>query len=447
MKQEETGRRVLFEGSCKTTKKLNTMLHLLINIISSLLLSASNYGMQCLSAPTRKEVDQVHAKGGWVDIGVPIIRNLASISRKRVLLWCFLGVSSIPLHFLYLAWAGSLQNLTNLKCIDEYAKMLQTSRRDVILDHISQLRQDAADWNPLSSSISYCLSKQEEEHCRLNFSVFFAIAILLAGVIKIAVLAITLVYPPDEPLLALGDAIASFISVPDAHSQRMYILGFTGFIGCLLFALTTMAGDRGFPGLWRLGLGTVSEKTMMEPNPRLGQIQGLARSVIQANMAHFLFSLIYFQCNSFFTNLLTAREWSQFAVRRKSLRVSSAPRGAQRERCFLQLPYRFGVPLLVLSVVIHWLLSQSIFVVAIEKMPGPGTSIVDGWHIITCGYSPLAILFGSVPYCLLLVSLLLAGSRRLPSGMPVVGSCRLAIAAACHSPDGRPRPDAPMVLL
>jgi hypothetical protein len=73
---------------------------LLINALSTILLSASNYTMQCLSAPTRSEVDDAHSTGKWLDIGVPSVRNLGRIARKRVILWWLLGASSLPLHLL-----------------------------------------------------------------------------------------------------------------------------------------------------------------------------------------------------------------------------------------------------------------------------------------------------------------------------------------------------------
>ena len=94
------GSAVLYEGSCETTKNLNIGVHLIINIFSSAILSGSNYTMQCLSSPTRSEVDNAHARGTWLDIGVPSIRNLRSIAKRRLWIWLLLGVSSIPLHLL-----------------------------------------------------------------------------------------------------------------------------------------------------------------------------------------------------------------------------------------------------------------------------------------------------------------------------------------------------------
>lgn len=93
-------RRILKEGSCSDIRKINVTLHLLINILSSILLAASNYGMQCLSAPTRGEVDKAHCRGKWMDIGIPSIRNLVDIPRKRAILWGILALSSAPLHLL-----------------------------------------------------------------------------------------------------------------------------------------------------------------------------------------------------------------------------------------------------------------------------------------------------------------------------------------------------------
>lgn len=96
----EGGRRRLYEGTCGRVKAINLAGHVLINDLSTILLSASNYCMQCLSAPNRREVDKAHAKRNWLDIGTPSVRNLGSIAPVRVLLWLLLVVSSLPLHLL-----------------------------------------------------------------------------------------------------------------------------------------------------------------------------------------------------------------------------------------------------------------------------------------------------------------------------------------------------------
>ena len=93
-------RRIIYEGSCSDSRIINVVIHLVINIFSSILLASSNYGMQCLSAPTRADVDRAHIRRNWMDIGIPSFRNLRMVSRKRAALWMLLVLSSIPLHLL-----------------------------------------------------------------------------------------------------------------------------------------------------------------------------------------------------------------------------------------------------------------------------------------------------------------------------------------------------------
>ena len=90
-----------YEGDCGVVNMWSTGLHLLINGLSSALFSASNYTMQCLAAPTRRECDAAHARGSWLDIGVPSVRNLFHIQRSRRVAWILLAFSSIPIHFLF----------------------------------------------------------------------------------------------------------------------------------------------------------------------------------------------------------------------------------------------------------------------------------------------------------------------------------------------------------
>lgn len=90
----------LRRGDCQDVERINVWVHFAINAVSALLLSASNYCMQCLSAPTRKEINKAHASGKWLDIGVPSIRNLKAIGKRKLFFWWCLGLSSIPLHLL-----------------------------------------------------------------------------------------------------------------------------------------------------------------------------------------------------------------------------------------------------------------------------------------------------------------------------------------------------------
>lgn len=79
------GTAVVQDGDCSTTKRLDIWLHLLINLFSTVLLGSSNYGIQCLSAPTRSDINKAHRQHKWMDIGVPSLRNLKHISWPRAL--------------------------------------------------------------------------------------------------------------------------------------------------------------------------------------------------------------------------------------------------------------------------------------------------------------------------------------------------------------------------
>jgi hypothetical protein len=88
----------VFTGNCDKTKQLNTWTHLTINILSSILLSGSNFSMQVLTTPTRKQIETAHGQRRWLDIGIPSIKNLGSMGHGRRSLWVFLMLTSVPLH-------------------------------------------------------------------------------------------------------------------------------------------------------------------------------------------------------------------------------------------------------------------------------------------------------------------------------------------------------------
>lgn len=90
----------VYEGSCDDVDKASIGIHLLINVLSTVLLGGSQYVMQCLCAPTRREINQAHFRGAWLDIGQPSLRNLRYIRRWKLVMWIALVLSSLPLHLL-----------------------------------------------------------------------------------------------------------------------------------------------------------------------------------------------------------------------------------------------------------------------------------------------------------------------------------------------------------
>lgn len=96
----QNGIGTLIKGSRTRVDNWNVAFHVILNILSTGLLTSSNYCMQILSAPTRGEIDGAHSQGTYLDIGVMSVGNYAHIKRKRTLVSVLLAISSIPLHLL-----------------------------------------------------------------------------------------------------------------------------------------------------------------------------------------------------------------------------------------------------------------------------------------------------------------------------------------------------------
>ncbi|KAI1377152.1 hypothetical protein F4677DRAFT_454255 [Hypoxylon crocopeplum] len=108
----QNGVGTIYEGDRNTIGTLNRWIHLLINVLGTGMLSASNYCMQLQAAPTRADIDhahqaelheqnRTHREGQWLDIGVPSLRNLLYVSNWRRVAWALLALSSIPVHLTY----------------------------------------------------------------------------------------------------------------------------------------------------------------------------------------------------------------------------------------------------------------------------------------------------------------------------------------------------------
>ena len=87
-------------GDCGSAKRVNTWLHLLINVLSTLLLAGSNAFMATYSCPSRAEVDEAHNKQRWLHIGTLSFRNLTGIAKRKSFIVLVLSLSSAPFHLL-----------------------------------------------------------------------------------------------------------------------------------------------------------------------------------------------------------------------------------------------------------------------------------------------------------------------------------------------------------
>jgi hypothetical protein len=85
-------------GSYESILNLLGRVHFGINILSTALLAGSNYCMQCLSSPTRAEIDAAHARGSYLNIGTLSWRNILASRKRRICLLSLLTLSSVVIH-------------------------------------------------------------------------------------------------------------------------------------------------------------------------------------------------------------------------------------------------------------------------------------------------------------------------------------------------------------
>lgn len=193
-----------------------------------------------------------------------------------------------------------------------------------------------------------------------------------------------------------------------------------------------------FAGLASNGIGHLNVNEMVSSS---ALPTGIIGNIVIANTPQLLISLMYVLYNDLFTRIHLAAQWSRFSKERKPLRVLSPRKdhsNMQRRDYFLSLPFRISVPLMVVMTILHWLVSQSLFLglIGLNDYTGGGTSVFRGYPVLGLGWSPFAlvlclILGGSMVLGLWVTALVV----RYGKTIPVVRTCSAAISAACHPPD------------
>ena len=93
------------------------------------------------------------------------------------------------------------------------------------------------------------------------------------------------------------------------------------------------------------------------------------------------------------------------------------------------------MPLLGISALMHWLVSQSIFLIAVERYDPQGNLTAEGEYY-ACGWSPLAVLLVICGGVLMIAGAIGMGRRKYQPGIPLGGTNSAVIAAACHVAGG-----------
>lgn len=153
--------------------------------------------------------------------------------------------------------------------------------------------------------------------------------------------------------------------------------------------------------------------------------------ILLANTPQLLLSAIYFIYNNMFTRMLIAAEYTKYGCIRQPLRVTW-PEGSQRSTHYLSIPYRYGIPLLVLSAALHWLVSQAFFYLRFVRYDYYGHTLES--VVSTCGVSAIPILITTIIVFLMPCAALMLGLRQFKAAMPLARNCSAIISAACHPP-------------
>lgn len=159
---------------------------------------------------------------------------------------------------------------------------------------------------------------------------------------------------------------------------------------------------------------------------------GLIFTIILANTPQALLSVLFFIYNGLLTCMLLTQELSEYAHKRKPLRVTNRT-GHQRSTYRLQVPYRYGIPLPIVSGTLHWLLSQILFLARVDTFDSDGT-IDSANSFSSVGYSPIVIVTFLILSSSLVIAAYYARFRTYKPGIPMLGPCSAAISASCHRP-------------
>ena len=210
----------------------------------------------------------------------------------------------------------------------------------------------------------------------------------------------------------------STFTYPDELTYNNIIIFWLSILLCLMLLLTF----RGWPKLatlWALGFGTVQLDYMIPGF--MGD--SIWANVIIVNIPQLCLSFVYFFVNGLFTSMLLTVEYNDYATIRKGLRVS-APDGHQRSTYYLQLPYRYAGTLIVLSALLHWLVSQSLFLVRITEYDVAGNPIssLTGGDLVGHGCSGIALVFTVILSGRMLFACLAFCCRKQCAKVPIVAS-------------------------
>lgn len=278
-------------------------------------------------------------------------------------------------------------------------------------------------------AVKNCLAQQTNSLCEIGITPAIVYISLAANTLKVICLYGTLfcVGRASKPLVTTGDVIESFISKPDPHlnsrcmtsifevrknpnfwaAQRLplesvpkrrrwvrspsLVTWFSLLVPatCGIGSVIVLYETKQLNETISLGFGSTSTSELVWWGVPWNLKHGLVGSVLLANTPQTILSYIYTAYNAVLTSMLSQSELLRYSSKPRGLRVTQPAEG-QRSTYWLQQPYRYSLTLIGMWILLHWLVSESFFLVRV-KVYMPDGQEAPSQLISTVGYSSLAI--------------------------------------------------------
>ncbi|PYI19088.1 hypothetical protein BO99DRAFT_403078 [Aspergillus violaceofuscus CBS 115571] len=341
---------------------------------------------------------------------------------------------------------------------------------------------------PFWAKVDYCLVGAESDisqRCGLHygtqiFAVVSACTLLQCGFILrvwYSYRTKTARRHTERTMVLMGDAVAEYLEYPGdisnsqvvhVHSQvwrprksvswfktvhrkvwaislTLFMLGIAAPLAILVDSVVFWKGrglDMSLPSIIQLGFGL--NPGFLGMNSETSNYS-LMECVFLANIIQLLVSFLYLFYNNILTHQLVADQWMRFLRPdgKKALRVST-PRGMQRSSYLLSLPLTYSLTLTIAMILLHWLVSQSLFVVQTIGFDTNGEKVTfPHFSGSAVGYALLPILLATLCGIVMVAGLLVHSFVRrhpdVPTEFPIWGASSAHIEALCS---GRPADDA-----
>jgi hypothetical protein len=187
----------------------------------------------------------------------------------------------------------------------------------------------------------------------------------------------------------------------------------------------------------RFGLGTEDPATTLASGTTGKPFQEgppFPAQVIWANLPQVWLTIGYLTWNNMIGRIWLEKEWRSYYGKRKLPRVSyNSRQPGVRSARWLQLPYWLTGLLMSVSIFLHWLVSQTLFVVEIY-FANPNISSVFHLH-----YSPLAIIFVGTLSLILVLGITIYYFVPIKTWMPVMAGSARVVFESCSKLNTLPR--------